>query len=350
MQKPMEVLSRNFQDFKYATVDSLNVPDEFLTGFDLVVFSRVIQRTKETTDRLNKFGIPFCLDLDDYWFLPDDHILKPTYDKFKTPELIIESIKAACFVTCTTEILAGKISEHNDQVYVIENGIDSCDPIWNPKKFFSDRLRFGFTQGTTHIPDVAIVSKDVSRALYDNKFYHHAQIVLCGFYAEPQVESIYIGYERMLTDDLKPLKFHKDYIHELKILHTPDGSDKPYRRVWNKDIDEFGTVYNEFDIAVAPLKDNLFNNCKSNIKMLEAGFMDCGVMVSGVSPYVPLATKENSFLLSERNFFEWQRYILNNPNVLADRKAKLKEDVQKYDLKTLSEKRRQIYEGCICVQ
>ena len=347
MQKPMQVLNRLDPEINYATIDSLKVEDSFLQRFDLVLFSRTMPR--EAPERLNKLGIPFGLDLDDYWNLPDDHILAPSYKTNKTPELIIDSIKAAHFVTCTTEILASYIKEFNENVYVVENGIDTDDDIWQPNKSKSDRVRFGFTQGSTHIPDVALVSKDVAKSLYDNKFYHKGQVVLCGFSARHQEESVYIGYERMLTDDLKPLKFYPKYCHELKILHNPLGLDMPYRRIWTRDVDEFGSVYDDIDIAVAPLKESTFNSCKSNIKMLEAGFKDCAVMVSDISPYTPLATKENSFLLNEKSFFEWQRYILLNPSIIEDKKAQLKEDVKWFELKNLTKKRKEVYESCIGV-
>lgn len=346
MQKPFEVLGRNY-DVMYRTADSLKLEDEFIKSHDLVIFSRTIPQY--AIDKLNELCIPFGLDLDDYWYLPQEHILYESYKQNKTPELIINSIKAAHFVTCTTEILAEKIRPLNPNVHIIENGIDTEDTMWKPEKIKSGRVRFGFTGGTTHIPDVDLVAKDVARSLYDNKFYHNGQVVLCGFNAEFNQPSIYVGYERMLTDDLKPLKFEREYLHSLKTLHLVDGRNKPYRRIWNKDISEFPTVYDEIDVVLAPLKDSEFNRCKSNIKMLEAGFKDCGVIVSDIPPYSPLATKKNSFLLSEKNFFEWQRYILLNPNALEDRKAQLRQDVEKFSLKKLSKKRFEIYESCVGV-
>lgn len=346
MQMPFKVLG-SMTDIKYATTDSLKHEDGWLKQFELIIFSRTIKQ--EDIDKLNRLGIMFALDLDDYWHLPQEHILYEIYKENKTPELIENSIRSAHFVTCTTEILAEKIKPLNPNVHVIENGIDDEDPIWQPEKTKSERIRFGFTGGSTHIPDVAEIAKDVARSLYDTKFYHNAQVVLCGYNAEPRIPSPYVAYERMLTDDHKPLKYFPEYCHELKIQHRVDGKDKPYRRIWNKDISEFPVVYDELDVVIAPLKDSEFNRCKSNIKMLEAGFKDCAVMVSDIPPYSPLATKENSFLLSEKNFFEWQRYILNNPNCLGDKKAALRESVAPYSLKKLTPKRLSIYESYISV-
>lgn len=346
MQKPLEVLNRMYPEFKYATVQSVNdtLSDEFLKQFDLIIFSRRIADTENTIARLDKLGIPFGMDLDDYWVLPEEHILYDSYKETGESKVIEESIRSCGFVTTSTELLASKIHELNPNVHVIENGIDTEDKTWKPNKQPNKRIRYGFTQGTTHVPDVYLIHKEVQRAMYDRKFYGNSQIVLCGFNALPNEGSVYIGYERLLTDSLKTLKYDLDYAIDLVKLNKPEGSDKPYKRIWAKDVDVFGTVYDEIDVSVVPLLANEFNSCKSNIKMLEAGFKDCAVMVSNVSPYVPLATKENSFLLSEKNFMEWQRYISLHPEIIEEKKFYLKRDIERFALKNLTDKRKELYE------
>lgn len=355
MQKPMAVMSRLFPDVDYITAMDLDIPDHVLHESDLVLFSRVIP--EGAAEKLNKLGLPFGLDLDDHWYLDDNHILTKHYATYGISDLIIRSIKEAHFVTCTTETLASHIREINPNVYVIENGIDTEDENWKPEKYFSDRLRFGFMQGEAHMADLMQISKDVARSFSDSKFYHNAQVVLAGWRVHDHVEagpkgnkitqySVQIGYERELTNNLEVLRFEKEYVHRLRTLQEVDGINKPYRRLNSLPAGEFGQAYDSIDISVVPLRENTFCSCKSNIKMLEAGFKDCGVIVSAVLPYIPLATKKNSFLLSEKNFFEWQRYILNNPHALEDRKAQLAEDVKPYSLNNLSKKRKEIYEGC----
>lgn len=361
MQKPFEVLHRLYPEIDYFTAPNLKpVPDNILDQTDLVLFSRGIP--EEAAERLNKKGIMFGMDIDDYWVLDKDHLLFKHYQENGISQKIIDSLKRAHFVTCTTELLADQIKEHNKNIYVIENGIDTEDPLWQPNKTESKRLRFGFTQGEAHAPDLMMVSKDVARSFSDVKFYNRAQVALAGFRVHTETNrdsisgrttvrrgSVQVAYERMLTDDLKAIK-SPEYVYRLMSLLDVDGRDKPYRRIDYKPSYEFGQVYNEIDIIVVPLVNDLFNSCKSNLKMLEAGFKDCGVMVSHIAPYIPLATDKNSFDLSKKNFFEWQRWILNNPNDLEDRKAKLTEDVKPYSLNVLSKKRREIYEGCICIK
>lgn len=346
MQKPLEVLCRTHPGINYTTADTIaHIPDETLKQFDAVIFSRSFTEPEAVKDRLDRLNIMIGLDIDDYWHLPKEHVLADGYKKIGVPELIERCITVSGFITCTTEILADKIKPLNPEVYIIPNGIDPME--WQQNKVESSRVRFGFTGGVTHIPDYAQVSKDVRRALYDYQFRTKGQIVLCGFNADAGKDSIQVGYEIMLTDKLKALD--KKYAKHLATLSPLQVDNKPYRRIWHRDIDQFHTTYDELDVVVAPLMDSEFNRCKSNIKMLEAGFKGCAAMVSGIAPYTPLATRENSFLLSEKNFFEWSRNIINNPTLLEDKTLALAESVKPYSLEVLSVKRKEIYESCITV-
>lgn len=342
MHKPHVVLSRVFPEFTYTTTDSvIQQSDEFLKNFDLILFSRIIIRPDETSERLNKLGIKFGLDLDDYWHLDDRHLLFDSYKNNNTSGLIAKSISVSHFVICTTEILASKILPLNKNVFIIENGIDTEDEVWKPRKTHSDRIRFGFTQGDTHLPDLMLIDTSVQNALYTTPFRKGGQIVLCGYKGN---QTVSVGYERLLTDNFKSLP-DKNYVIRLMQMTKESPIDQPYRRIWMKEVDQFPKIYDEFDISVVPLKDNEFNSCKSNIKMLEAGFKGCAVMVSNVSPYKEFATKENSFLLSEKGFYEWQSYIIKNPEIIKEKVHYLSRDVRKYSLTNLTKKRAEIYKS-----
>lgn len=343
MNKPHQVLSRLYPDCEVIhTPTPRDLSDEFLSNFDLVLFLRFIDledNIDNVINQLKRLGIPFGVDTDDYWYLPENHIAQKSYIDNKLTEVIIKSLKSADFVICTTPILQDKIKELNKNVYIIENGIDPEDISWQPNKKESDRIRFGFLQGSTHINDLYLINHDVVKSLESNQFKDKGQIALAFYYKNGE-PSIYVGYEKILTNHLQVLDF--DYRREL-ILNNKDGVNHPYRRLPFKPVHEFGELYNEFDISVCPLENNLFNSCKSELKMIEAGFMGCAAMVSNVNPYSLIATKDNSFMFSERNFFYWSRYILNNPIAVKEKTEALKETVKKYDLRTLAKKRYELY-------
>ena len=345
MNKPNEVLQRLYPEFEFTHAHTEEIlPDEYLKEFNLVIFCRQIHNDKGIIDQLNKLDIPFGLDLDDYWYLCEDHILQEHYDLNDITNKIIESIKVAHFVTCTTEILANKIKEHNKNVYVIENGIDTDDQVWQNNHIESKRIRYGFTQGSTHIPDVYSIHQDIQQSLYNQDFYNNCQITLTGWSGVKKEQSIYVAYERMLTDNLNTLSVERDYINKLKDYRTPNGISKPYRRIESLSVYKFAKIYDEIDISVSPLLDNEFNNCKSELKMIEAGFKGCAIICHNVNPYSNLMTKDNSFDLTEKSFYEWSKYILNNPSIVKDKANQLTLDVQRFSLDLLTDKRKELYE------
>ena len=101
---------------------------------------------------------------------------------------------------------------------------------------------------------------------------------------------------------------------------------------------------NDFDVSVTYLKDKIFNSCKSELKLLEAGAKGKAIMCNHIKPYTYVANDKNSFDLFKKTFNEWSIYLIKNPNLVADSASQLREDVQKYDLKKLSVKRNEIYQ------
>jgi glycosyltransferase involved in cell wall biosynthesis len=347
MNKPHQVLSRLFPEFEVVhTPRAVELSDEFLLNFELVLFLRYIDLLNNIdpiVSQLKRLGIKFGVDTDDYWVLSKNHLAAKAYEENKLTEAIIKSLKVCDFVICTTPILQDKIKELNKNVYIIENGIDTEDSSWQIRKNPNDRIRFGFLQGSTHIHDLYLISHDVVKSLKSPLFKEKGQIALAFYYKHGE-PSITVGYERILTDSLSVLDAR--YRNNL-ILGNTDNSSQPYKRLPFRPVHEFGEMYNDIDISVSPLEDNEFNACKSELKMIEAGFMGCAAMVSNVNPYSLICNKDNSFMFSERDFFYWSRYILNNPNCVEDKKAALKETVAKYDLRLLAVKRKELY-NLIC--
>lgn len=329
------------------TSEKINT-DYYLKQFDLVHFCRQIDSYGKTTivDRLNKLGIPFGLDLDDYWHLPEYHIIYKDYKHFNTPQAVIESIKASHFVTCTTPIIAKEIEQYNKNVFVIENGIDINQETWQPDFVRKERLRFGFFQGSTHLEDIKYCAQGVVELYKNKKYKDKFQVVLMGFMAKPDEPSPFIGYEWALTDKLNVLS--EPYQAYLKRC-TFDGSDQyfnePYVRVWQTTVDDWGLTYNLADVSVIPLLNNRFNRSKSELKLIEAGVKGKACIVSDTQPYKLLANDSNSFLAKKPiDFYNQMKYCINNPNAVEDKAMKLREDVlAKYTLDKLTSKRKELY-------
>ena len=322
--------------------------DDFLKQFDLVHFCRGIDMFNEpnNADRLNRLGIPFGLDLDDYWEMPKGHILAKDYRLKRQDEAIVQSIKAAHFVTCTTPILAREIEQYNKNVYVIENGIDDTAEAWLPDFSTANVMRFGFYQGSTHMEDIKLASDDVVR-IFDSGL--PAQIVLSGFMAAgPNQPSYYIGYEKVITDRLRVIKnpAYRDYLMRCVSDDNHEWMNENYWRVWGTHVKNWGYTYNFTDVSLVPLVHNKFNKMKSELKMIEAGFKGKAVIVSGVAPYTLLANEKNSFVVKGINtWYKQMKYCIQNPSAVQDKANQLHEDVKaKYRLWDLVDKRKMLYE------
>lgn len=332
--------------------DGLIINDEWLSQFDLVHFCRGIAPypfIEQVCDRLTRLNIPFGLDLDDYWKLPTNHQLYNHYKNWVMTEAIIKCIRESLFITTTTPILRDEIAKLNPNVYVLENGIDLLDPIWEATPT-SDIPRFGFMQGTTHLEGIKMVAPAVKKLLNEKKYEGKFQIKLAGFWAQPNMTepSIPMIYESMLTDYYKTLRFNPPYQEYLK-QYTPLENDKfndfSYQRIWAVGVKDFGKCYDQIDISVIPLVDDKFNACKSELKLLEAGFKGRAAIVSNVKPYTLLANDKNSFLINKTDsWYLTMKYCIDNPNAVEDKAQQLRYDVIKnYSLQGLADKRAEVY-------
>lgn len=330
------------------TSGEITINDEWLKQFDLIHFIRQIGvngHTQEIAERLNKIGIPFGLDLDDYWHLPENHLIYEEYKQFNITQTIIESIEVARFVTCTTPILADEIRKINKNVYILENGIDVNAPEWQPEYTPSEVIRFGLMMGSTHFHDIKKISPSIINML---RSPNKCKIALAGFNAELNKPSMYVAFERVITDNHNVLdKRYSQYLKSCDKEKNDLWINQKYVRMWGVPVEQWGYEYNKIDVSLVPLIDNKFNNCKSELKMIEAGFKGKAVICSDVYPYKFLATEKNVYICKTASeFYDKMKRAINNPNEVADKIAQLRSDVlAKYTLQDINKKRKELYES-----
>jgi len=215
-------------------------------NFDIVVFSRIlpIKRQKEFIRELQKRGTYVICDIDDYWILSSNHVTKKIGDAFR--RYSIEALMYADEVWTTHELLGKEVERLNANWYVIPNALDPNEAQWQPKKDYGKRI--GWAGGITHFHDLMLT----------DGCWGETTPVICGFNEHPEW--------LRLAD-----KFKADYINALPVT-------------------DYGLLYDQFDIAIAPLEDNKFNRCKSNLKIIEAGMKGLPIFVQNIHPY----TDDNS--------------------------------------------------------
>ena len=176
-------------------------------------------------------------------YVPEKHPSR----RFQTREghtRMVEALKKSDSMIVTTEPLKNHYEKYIENVNIIPNCLAKQWFALSPAKTKRDRIRVGWIGAGQHQGDLEIIN-EVVKVLSD------------------RVDWIFMG---MHTEQVKPYikEFHsfvsiKDYPEKMASL--------------------------DLDIAVAPLEDNLFNQCKSNLRLLEYGAMTWPVVCADVLTY-----------------------------------------------------------------
>lgn len=330
--------------------------DEFLKEFQFVSFLRSIDlfgRTTEIVERCHKLGIKIHFDIDDYWVLPTTHALYLDFKAHNVSAQIIEALKGSDLVTTSTEHLAKVIQQHNTNVYVLPNAINPLEEQWEKVEVKNDLLRFGYIAGLHHIQDIEIMKPSIDKLWTDKYSKGKFQLAVAGFnlntHDDKQSMNPYYHYvERIFTDNYRHIKDfgYVEYLMHNNPIDNEATFDRPYRRLWGLDTFNYGKLYNLIDVSLVPLAPNMFSACKSELKLIEAGFMKKAVIVSNVRPYDNVANKDNSVLITANKGKEWynaMRSLIADKNKVEDLAEAMYETVKvKYHIDTVNVERKQI--------
>lgn len=227
---------------------------------DAIILQRQIGETHyELMRRMKKFSRAFkVFELDDYIpNLPVKSVHRATM-----PKDIVKSLRRA--LTCvdrfvvSTEPLAEAFANMHGDIHVVKN---TLDPRWwkglVSERRISDKPRVGWAGGISHTGDLEMIA-DVVKALAD------------------EVEWVFFG---MCPAKLRP------YVHE----YYPGVAIEQYPAALAR---------LNLDLAIAPVEQNPFNECKSNLRLLEYGACGFPVVCSDLTCYqgdLPVTRVRNRF-------------------------------------------------------
>ncbi len=370
--------------------------DSYLKKYDIIHFHRTLPKVAngqlihvylddmfKLLDKIHNLGIITIMDLDDYWEPSKEHPAYQMIIKDKLPHKIKENIKKTNYITTTTPIFAKEISKLNKNVLVLPNTIDPSEKQFTPKTEKTNKqIRVGWLGGSSHFHDLIIAGGSVSRFLEETK--ETSQMVLCGFDTRGNIteidrntgqqrtrkikpeESVWARYEEMFTK--KYGLINEGYLKQLKKYDEPsdkqyDNTEEIYRRVWTKPITSYASNYNLFDVSMAPLKEHDFNRCKSQLKVIEAGFHKKALIAQDYGPYQidcvdlieyggKINEKGNAILVETRkNHKDWYKALkkLNdNPSLVELLSHNLYETVKdKYHIDTVTHTRAEFYKTLV---
>ena len=168
---PHVMLQNNYSEDFHIDIDyEPKINDlNYWKQYDIVHFHRSIGHDYDNSvnliQRLNLLNIITIMDLDDYWLPTKEHPVHQMVLQSKLHEKIMANLKAASHVTTTTSIFANEISKFNKNVYVLPNAINPKEGQFNVKTEPSDKLRFGWLGGASHLYDLKLLDGTINKLL-----------------------------------------------------------------------------------------------------------------------------------------------------------------------------------------
>ncbi len=257
---------------------------------DVVLF----QRNHYSFREINKIVEFACLrniitvmDIDD--LITDVSVGHPAHLEYQEIKpTLIQLIRKMDFITVTNDKLKQYLEAYNSHVYVLPNSIDQR--IWNKKeeeireKINEDKLVVGYAGSPTHKYDFKSVIPAVKYILskYSGK--------------------VCFKFLGCIPDELK------DMPGTYYVCNVID-SYRQYADILKK---------SRFDFVIAPLEDNAFNQCKSNIKFLEYSICGFPGIYSAVGSYPDSIVDKETGLLTENTPDAWiqsMECLINKPQL-----------------------------------
>ena len=352
-------------DLKAEVEDS----DSEFADYDIIVMHSFIhnkispEKNLERIKWLKNKGKIVIIDFDDYW---EPDMRHPMFLQVRTSgigKMKMDLMRAGTYITVTTPIYQNTIHKKFglNNVVVFPNAVDETEAQFKSNPIPSDKTRFGWLGGSSHMADIELLRGGISRTY--NEYKDKVQFVLCGFDLRGSIteinkqtgekntrdikpeETVWTKYESIFTNNYTELD--RDYINFLKLYKEVDYDDKnkPYVRRWTKEISKYATNYNYFDVSLAPLFVSTFNGNKSQLKVIEAGFFKKALIASETDPYtMDIISSENGLLVNpSKNHKQWYQHmkrLIENPNMIEDLGNKLYETVKDtYSLKKVTKDR-----------
>ncbi|CBJ35293.1 glycosyltransferase [Ralstonia solanacearum] len=277
-----------------------------------ILFINRVGLEADAIDRFRTSGFRVVVDLDDDILLPPGHLLYDLHQAKGISQRLVENIRRADVVTVTNSVLAGKVAPYHRNIVVVPNA-----------------LPFDVGQFSLSTSD------EGRKIVYVGGFGHEADLAIIRD-AVPRDEFTIAGDPGMVTDNVLAPSWQR--IREAFYF----AEFQPVLR-----IDQYMRHYDRRCISVAPLVDTQFNQCKSNLKALEAGAKGLAFVASRVHPYYNELDKHAVLYASSQS--EWQailKKLVNDPVLLTEQRKALAEHVRKhYHIRDANEIRRQIFES-----
>lgn len=180
-------------------------------------------------------------------------------------------------VIVATPALEREYRELNDNVFVCPNSVDPDDWPENPPHQPGGLLRVGYAGSDSHKKDFELIRPALAWAS-----------------KQPDVEVVLLGIE-MANE-------------------TFDCRRIP----WQEDLAGYRKALGNIDVMLCPLLPDRWNDCKSDLKALEAAMAGAVCIVQDSEPYRPWIPGPAFVARDHRDFLKWVRYAVYHRDEVAD--------------------------------
>jgi glycosyltransferase involved in cell wall biosynthesis len=312
LQIPFANMDEDYKDLDIKGTNGFTL-DFHPRQFDIIVLNRMYKHDEDYLLKAKDSGCKIILDIDDWIQLPDYHHKDGVKDSI-VEQRILDAISYADVIWTASDYLKECLKDYHSNIVYIPNGIDFSQPQFQPQRKKQDKYTFGYTGANSHHLDLKKLAEPFNKLL---KNKNH-KLLLAGY------------------NETSP-----EYYELIEGFFTSNFRRPPnqYIRVGWMDIQNYALSYNLMDCALAPLCSDKFSQCKSNLKVLEAGAFSLPIICSNVEPYKEFI--EQGLVLTPKG--EWDKVmksLISNPIKGIQLGAKLHEYVKEnYNIKTINKKR-----------
>ena len=279
-----EPLSR-MKNVNVTFLNSNEFKEELLEDMDILWVNRLAPVESVRLEQLlDKYNVKYIIDLDDCVDVGGKHIDSKRLEIQKP--LLIRHLIIADLVIVSDGYLIPDVAKYNDTISLVPNRIPFNEGQYVlDGKLESDKIRFGIIGSISHYYDYLSLRGAMKRILGDKEFQDKCKIVIA---ANPE--------NKYWKDVLSVFK-HKNV--ELEILPL-------------KGLEDYMELYNHVDVVLAPLEDNKFNKCRTNLKIYEAACKEIPVigdkmfLDKGVNCFAPVSKSSD--------WYDAIKYFIKNKN------------------------------------
>ncbi len=378
---PAQEIQKKYSDEFFVEINLDFVNDiNYYKSFDIVHFHRQLGNydgMQSLISELRKSGVIVIMDIDDYWVPPTTHPMYIAAMKEKLPEKITSSFKMVDYVTTTTNIFGKHIKKYNPNIQIIPNGIDMNHRMWKDEqvKKPDDKLRISWIGGSSHKADLELLRPSMNILHGDDRLRDKYQLVMCGYDVRGYMtelgkngehvstrkirpeETVWNQFEEIFTSNYDKRLVSEEYKNYLlkysNEQYKEDLCKESYVRRWTLPLTKYGEHYNYCDVCMAPLEENIFNEVKSELKIIEAGLKKKVLIAQSFSIYKELITNGvNGILIDKKNntrgWYESIKFLINNPDKVKELSQNLYDFVvSRYTLEVVTKNRVEFYRNIV---